>query len=140
MNAILRAASVLALAVPLAGCTTYLQTPTSSTETSTTPPGLSTFTSLVAHGGFASRSFTMTTAGTIQATLTAVTPPVPIGLGIGIPHSDGGGCNVSQSVETAAGEWPQISVAAAAGSYCVKVFDMGHIEDAVSFTVTVTHP
>lgn len=139
MRAILRVASLFACAASLAGCTTYFQTPTSSTET-TTPPDPSTFTSRLARGGFASRSFTLTTAGTIQATLTEITPPVPVGLGVGIPQSDGGGCNVSRSVETTAGASPQLSIAADAGAYCVKVFDMGHIEEAASFSVTVTHP
>lgn len=140
MTVIIRFVVVLAAIVWLAGCTTYFETPTSSTDTTTATPDLSTFTSRVTPGGFASRSFTTTAAGTIQATLTGLTPPVPIGLGIGIPQSDGGGCNVTTSVETMPANAPQLSVTADAGTYCVKVFDMGHIVEAVSFTVNVTHP
>ena len=135
----LRVLLVLPLAL-CAGCTKYFETPTSSTTTTTATPDLSTFSSRVLRGGFASRSFTLASAGTIQATLTDVTPPVPVGLGVGIPQSDGGGCNVTQSVETTAGTSPQIVIAADAGTYCVKVFDVGFIAEAASFSVTITRP
>ena len=140
MRVFYRVASMLALVLPFAGCTTYSETPTSSTETTTTATDLNTFTSRIARGGFASRAFSMTVAGTIQASLTTVTPSVPVGLGVGIPQSDGGGCNVTQSVETSAAASPQLSLAADAGQYCVKVFDTGYVVDAVSFSVTISHP
>jgi hypothetical protein len=43
-------------------------------------------------------------------------------------------------VETSAGSSPQLSIQADAGTYCVKVFDMGHIQEEVSFTLMIAHP
>ena len=133
-------ACALACVVTLAACsTTYFETPTSSTPTTTTPD-LSTLTSRVTRGGFVSRSFTMASAGNIQLTLTSVDPAVPLGIGVGIPQSDGGGCNLTRSVETTADTQPQVALGADAGQYCVKVFDTGFVADAVSFTAKITHP
>jgi hypothetical protein len=120
-----------------AGCTTYFETPTSATPT---PPDPSKFESQLVKGGFASRSFTLTTAGTIEITLTSLEPPVRVGLGVGVPDADGSACNLSRSVETTAGSSPQVTAPADSGNYCVKVFDIGQVEESASFSITVTHP
>jgi hypothetical protein len=119
------------------GCTTYFETPTSATPT---PPDPSKFESQVVKGGFASRSFTLTTAGTIEITLTSLVPSVRVGLGVGVPDADGSGCNLSRSVETTAGNSPQVTAAADAGTYCVKIFDIGQVEESASFSITVKQP
>ena len=130
------------LALTSGACsTTYFETPTSATATTTTTTAdLWTFASQVARGGFAARGFTLANSGTIHVTLTSLSPSVPIGLGIGIPDSGGGSCSLTRSVETVEGTDPQVSVAVDAGAYCVKVFDMGHIEESAAFTLIIGHP
>src|SRR5687768_18072269 len=90
-----------------AGCTTYFETPTSATTTPAADP--STFASHLVKGGSASRAFAVTNAGSIQLTLSSVTPSVVVGLGVGIPRPDGSGCSLGKSVETTAGSAPQLT-------------------------------
>ena len=93
-------------------------------------------------GGTASRTLTVTQSGTVYLTLTSVRPDaaVALGLGVGIPRADGGGCHLSQSISVASGATSQLSTNVDAGTYCVKVFDVGTLTDAVSFSVTIVHP
>lgn len=120
------------------GCeTTYFQSPTSATTTTATGDP-ARFESQIVRGGSATRAFTLTTAGTIDVTLTSITPSIVVGLGIGIPRSDGNGCNLSRSVEASVGG--SVSAAADPGSYCVKVFDVGQVEQSASFSVVIAHP
>jgi hypothetical protein len=136
----LKRALLVMLLLSGAGCATrYFETPTSSTTPAATPDP-ATFESQIVRGGSATRAFTLTTAGTIGVTLTSVRPSIVVGLGIGIPRTDGNGCNLSRSVETSAGDSPQVSASADPGSYCVKVFDVGQIDQSASFSVLVTHP
>jgi hypothetical protein len=114
-------------------------------DTTTAPPastaGTDTFASLVTPGGTAAHTFPVDTAGTITMTLTSVTPPIPIGLGIGIPGQDTSICSLSQSVETTAGATPQLTIAVDPGTYCVQIYDSGHVTDpGASFSVTIVHP
>jgi hypothetical protein len=118
-------------------CTRYFEMPTSPTPTPSDP---SKFESQLVKGGFASRSFAMTEAGTIEVTLTALVPSVVVGLGVGVPDADGSACNLNRSVETTAGSSPQVTAAADAGNYCVKIFDIGQVEGSASFSITLTHP
>jgi hypothetical protein len=122
--------------LPLAAAcgTTYFDLPAAPTATQPDP---SVFASQIVRGGFASREFTIAAAGTVQVTLTSVTPAVVLGLGIGIPRPDNRGCYLSASVDTAAGSSPQLTAAADAGSYCVKVFDIGTITETATFSVTI---
>jgi hypothetical protein len=121
-----------------AACTTYFETPTSPTTTAAPDP--STFASHLVKGGSASRAFAVTNAGSIQVMLSSVTPSVIVGVGLGIPRPDGSGCHLGKSVETTAGSDPQITALADSGMYCVKIYDVGHVEDSVSFAITVSHP
>lgn len=95
--------------------------------------------SLTSHGA-ASRTFTTYDAGNVTATLTSVSPAIVLGIGIGIPRSDGGGCLLTTAVETASGSAPQLSIRAeSASAYCLKVFDLGRVAERAEFSVTVTH-
>src|SRR5262245_55578950 len=101
-----------------------------------------TFASQLGIGGTATRSFVVHETGTVSVTLTSAGPPdsVVLGLGIGIPMASGSGCNLSQSVVTAAATRPQLNVTADAGNYCVRVSDAGNLTGNVSFSVSVLHP
>jgi hypothetical protein len=43
-------------------------------------------------------------------------------------------------LKTAAGAAPQITSSAEAGTYCVKIYDVGNLTRSTSFSVTVAHP
>ena len=124
---------VIGAAMMLAGCGSD-NTPTTPSNTSKTVT--ENWSSVVAPGGASTRSFTVTSAGTIVVTLTA---GPTVGLGVGLPRTSGGGCRLAVSVNTAPGTTPQISTQADAGQYCVQVFDLGTITDPVGFALKIEH-
>ncbi len=131
------------MAAPLAAaCDNGPVTPTTTTTT-TTPaasPVTETFSSQVAKGGYASRSFTAAKAGTATVTLTSVgsSSTLKLGLALGIPDGAGTGCLFTRTTETAAGG--QLSAAVDTGVYCVRVYDLGTLTSAINFTVTIVRP
>jgi len=105
---------------------------TSSTDTfngSLTPNGSLVFT------------FSVATAGSVDVTLTAVSPATTAGLGLGVGPSSSGSCTISNSTSgaVAAGS-PQLSAMETPGAYCVKVSDPGNLTATSAVTVTVAHP
>lgn len=118
------------------GCSDTAATATSATTLDTS----FTFATTITANGAASRTFSTYNAGTITATLSSVTPAIVLGVGIGIPRSDGGGCLLTTSVEASSGASPQLSIRAdGAATYCVRVFDVGRIPEQASFSLLVTH-
>jgi len=109
------------------------------TAPSATGPTTFSFSSAFAERGSASRSFEQLTTGAITVTLSAVTPAVPLGVGLGIPRPDGAGCNLTRSVEARADTAAQITATAEAGVWCVRVWDAGAVTERVTFTLDVSH-
>jgi hypothetical protein len=99
-----------------------------------------TFASNLAVRGTASQSFSVAKAGTVSITLTGVASTGELSLGLGIPRADGAGCLLYTSMNAAAGAAPQITSSAEAGTYCVKVYDVGNLTRSTSFSVTIAHP
>jgi hypothetical protein len=129
---------MVALALLAPGCGDDSATPTSPTTPS--GPVTETHSTQVWPGGFSSRTFSMTTSGTISVTLTNTTPAgVSLGLVLGVPRG-GGGCAPSVSVVASAGSTPQIAQTADAGTYCTLIYDLGTLTDVVSYTLKVEHP
>ena len=129
--------------VGLVGCLGLIaacsNTPTTPTATVTSPT-TETYTTLVVPKGTSSYKFTTHARGTVSATLTAATPSVSVGFGIGIPKLNGSSCNLNTSLVTGAGSSPQLNVTTEAGDYCVQVYDPGTLTESVSFRVSITHP
>jgi hypothetical protein len=121
----------------VAGCTEPL-TPTAPS----TAPVTETFASQFGIQGSASRTFVVPAAGTVSVTLASAGPPtdVVVGVGLGIPRPSGNGCLLNQSVTTAASPAPQLAAAVDAGTYCVRVYDVGNLTGDVSFSLSVLHP
>ena len=134
---------VALLTAPLAiACDNGPTTPstTTTTTTTTTSPVTETFSSQLAVGGSSSRSFNAAKAGTATVTLTSVgsSTTLKLGFGIGIPDTLGAGCRFTRSSETAAGG--QLSAAVDAGTYCVRVYDLGTLAATTNFTITIVRP
>lgn len=129
------AAWLLSIAFLSAACgTTYFDLPTAPTAPAPDP---AIFSSQLTRGGSASHQFALSAAANIQVTLTSVTPSVVVGLGVGIPRPDGSGCNLTRSVETTASASPQITISADPGTYCVKIYDIGRIEERTTFSIRI---
>ena len=134
MNALIRGTLLVPIAAAAIGC---------GTETVPTAPTLETsftYTTSVTPNGAVARTFSTYETGSITATLTSVTPAVTLGLGIGIPRSDGGGCLLTTSAEVTSSSTPQLVLRAdSASTYCLKVYDVGRVTERAEFSVTVTH-
>jgi hypothetical protein len=130
---------VLALLIGAAACGS---SPSTSTTTPTVTRTTDTFSGTVAVGGRDFHSFTITTTGTIDVTLTAATPPstIVMGVNVGIPANSLCPAMAGASTQTAAGTTVQLSGIASPGLLCVDVHDVGNQSAPVSYTVTVTHP
>ena len=115
---------------------------TATSPTTTTSPVTETYSSQFFPGGSAARSFTAASRGTVSITLTSIGPPADlvVGLAVGIPQSSGSGCYITQSVNTGAASSPQLTVPVDAGSYCVRVYDLGTMKSVTAFTVTIVRP
>jgi hypothetical protein len=137
MNRLIGFGTLLAALALLPACGS---SSTTSPSTSTTPE-TDTFSSAIAIGGSTSRTFTMSSAGAVQVTLTSYGAGQPGGLGIGVPVSTvGGPCALTQSVIATPGGSPQIVTTADAGSYCVQIYDIGNLTGDTGFTITIQHP
>src|SRR6266487_3302451 len=88
--------AVLAL-VSFVGCTNNPSTPSTTTPTPTTPTRTSpeTFSSVVTKSGATSHAFVASKTGPYSVTLTGLSAPGSIGLGVGIPNANGAGCNLN---------------------------------------------
>lgn len=144
MNLGMRIGFTLAAVVFLlgaAGCNkdstpTAATTPTTPTVTRTTD----TFSGTVPVRGSAFHSFSVAVTGTIDVTLTVVTPPTVMGVHVGTPAD--GKCTplAGASALASAGTSAQLSGLASAGALCVDVHDAGNQTAPVAYTVTVVHP
>ena len=129
---------VLASSLTLAGCDDDPPTTPTPDPTTTTV----TFSSNLAMGGSSSRSFDVTRAGTVSATLVAVgsSTTLKVGLGVGIPLADGSGCVLSRSVETVPGTTAQLELNVDIGKYCLQIYDPGTLTAVVPFAINLIYP
>ena len=135
----MKALAILLVAVASASCA---KTVDFTSPTSTTDPEVlqREFTSTVLPGASASRSFDTAAAGTLTVVLTSTTPGgVKVGVGLGITRSNGS-CALSSAIEATAGAAAQISISADKGAYCAKVYDLGTLQAALPFTLSISHP
>ena len=110
------------------------------TSPSETPVDVNSFSSVINPGSAASRDFTLTSSGTVAVTLTTTRPSgVALGLGIGIPRSNGS-CALSAGVHAIAGSAAQIAMTAEAATYCAKVYDPGTVAEPTTFTIVISRP
>ena len=112
--------------------------PTSTIDTA----GTDTFTTNLSAGGWMSRSVRASQAGTISLRLESASPPdnIVLGLGVGVPRSDGTGCLLTQAVSRSPGGSPQIALQADAGIFCARIYDVGNITTPITFTASVVKP
>ena len=106
----------------------------------TSSAGTVTYSSTLLPGGSTSRTFDASAAGTVIVTMDTIDQPSvsALGLGLGFPRNDGGGCQLTQTFT--AGRGSQFSVPVDAGKYCVKVYDLGTLPDVTRFSLRIQYP
>ena len=128
------------LILPIVGCDNGPSTTDDTTPTTpTTSPVTETFSSQLVVGGSSSRSFTAAKAGTATVTLANAGAATKVGFGIGVPDVLGSGCLFTRSSETAVAG-TSFSLPVDAGTYCVRVYDIGALTSSVVFTITIVRP
>ena len=129
---------VMTLAAAGCGSNNNTTTPSSTAPTA----GTTTFTATLAPGGTVISQFSASTTGTVSVTLSTTDPPsTPLGIGIGIPGANLGGCDMTKTVQTLPGGTAQLTATVEGGSYCAGAFDIGAVgRNGVLVTMSVAHP
>jgi hypothetical protein len=101
-----------------------------------------TLESTLTPGGQSSKTFVLSTAGTITATLNSAgaNNDAVMGFGLGVVPSDSNVCTLTHVIEITPGSPRQISAPADAGIYCAAVFDSGATIAPTDFSFTIEHP
>lgn len=133
-------ASTLCVLLALSAAACSNDSTTSPSTTTTTSPVTDSFASLLAVGGATTRTFAVSTAGTVKITLSTLSNAnARVGVSLGLPAT-GAPCSPSISVITGPGSAPQVQTAVSAGTYCAQVFDTGTLKEDTAFTLTIEHP
>lgn len=126
---------VLGISLTTVGCSDPVApiTPTPAVPTVT-----DTFNGTLLILGSNTHQFTVQQVGGIKVSVTGITPGAAVGLGVGTPS--GANCLLAENLTAVPGPNPQISgTATITGTFCVSVFDVGNLVQAVDYVVTVLH-
>jgi hypothetical protein len=124
------------LACSLWACNSTTQTPTTPTPTEKVTE---TFTGTLNPGENSVHGFKAGAAGVVTTRLTDITPDNTITLGIAVGAIDGVSCLPTIVNGTAKLNSVMVGLATASVTLCVRVFDVGSITAATTYTVTVEH-
>ena len=118
----------------------------SSLTTPTTPTTFTdTFTGTLSRNGAFTHAFTTATLGGVTATIVNLSPTTSQIVGLSLGVWNGSACSTSPatggSSSDIASTGSSITLnATAAGSLCVRLYDVGFINEPVLYTLQVTHP
>ncbi len=133
--------TVLALALPAlgaAGCDSTT-TPTSTDTTGTPVTITETYSGTVAVNGAATFSFGVTAAGSVTATYKTISPTATATMGIALGVWNGTSCNVVIANDNAIVNTTVVGTASAAGTLCVRAYDIGKLTATQNIEVAITH-
>jgi hypothetical protein len=125
------------IAAGAAGCGSTTTTPTTPTPTPVTIT--ETFTGTVTVGGAASFSFGVTAAGSITATYKSMSPASSAAMGLALGVWNGSSCNIVIANDNAIVNSTVIGNASAAGTLCVRAYDIGKLTATQTVELSITH-
>jgi hypothetical protein len=102
--------------------------------------GTEFFTSTLGRNGAVTHEQVFTYGGAVSVTLTSVGTDNSNTVGLAFGIWDGTACRVQTSVNTTAGTNAQISTNVDAGSYCVRLLDLGTLTSLTLFSIATVHP
>jgi hypothetical protein len=131
----------LALATGACGIEVTPTTPTSP-STPTTTRTTEEFSGSLAPLGSSTQTWAVSATGTVDVTLTSVAPLATLALGVEVGTWNGTTCSVITKNDNARAGAVALTGVAAAGNYCVTVYDSGNVaaDATVTYTVQVLHP
>ncbi len=134
--------AALGIASLVTACGGSPTAPTGTTPTAKTE----IFAGMLERGGSRFYSFSTSSGGEVLVTVASLTSSsfvrsvlsTAVGVGVGTPA--GTDCAVASSAEVAAGLSAQLTLERWAGIHCVRVHDIGELEDAINFAIRIVHP
>ena len=133
-------AAMLVLVGLSAGCSDN----TGTTTTTPTPVSVTdTFSGALTQNAAATFQFTTLQAGTVTATISALTAPdasTPPTVGMSLGTWNGNACLAVISKDDATATSSVIGSVSTAGVLCVRIYDVGNITSSVTYTINVNHP
>jgi hypothetical protein len=134
-------AVTLAAALSAAGCSSNNPFLTQPTDTSTPATEVTdTFDGRLTINGAVTHSFAVQRAGTVTARLIATEPTeVIIGVSLGTWNPTTNVCQLIVTNDSAPGGTAVVGTASTNGNFCVRVYDVGRLSQAILYTVNVTH-
>ncbi len=109
-----------------------------SPTTGNTTPIVETYAGTLTKNGAASYPFA-TLAGSVQATLTSVSPDNTITIGLALGTWNGVSCTVVLANDKALQGTAVVGTVNTTGSLCVRVYDVGNVGDPLTYEVRVQH-
>ena len=114
---------------------------TPSTPTPTTPVTVTdTWAGALNRNGAASYSFSTAASGNVTATISSLQPDSTVVVGLSLGTWNGTSCQVVLANDKATQSSYLIGTASAAGSLCVRVYDVGNVVDPLTYEIQVNHP
>lgn len=133
--------SILGAGLALAAACGKTTTPTAPTSAAAVTDS---FSADLTQQGSITHNFKVNSAGEVTITLTSVSPLATMALGVGMMTSNGTSCQstMTQNDNARANSVAALQGTAAAGNYCIRVYDSGNVplSSTVSYTITVLHP
>jgi hypothetical protein len=102
--------------------------------------GTVTYAQTVLPKGSTSRTFDASLRGNVTILFDTIDPASvsSLGLGVGFPRADGGGCVLNQTYTGTRGA--QFTFPVEAGTYCLQVSDPGTLTGPAQFSLRIQHP
>ena len=130
---------VLALfALTSAACGDNLTTTTPTDTTTTTVT--ETFPGAINPNGGATHTFATARLGSITVTLSALNPDSSVTVGLSLGTWNGESCQTVIARDSTVVGNSIIGTASAAGTFCIRVYDVGKLTASTSYDVQVVHP
>ena len=134
-------AALIALASVVAAACSDNNTPTTPTTpiTPSVPTTTETVCGSLTLNGAATHVFASTVAGSVTVQITAVDPSASQVFGLSLGTWNGSSCQVVIANDAAVLNSIVTGQVTAATNLCARVYDVGRLTDALSYTITVIH-
>lgn len=134
-------AALIALGSLTAGACSDSTTTTPTTPTLPSPiTTTETFTGSLTVNGAVTHVFVSTVSGTVTAQITTVDPSASQVFGLSLGTWNGSSCQIVIANDAAVLNSIVTGQVTAATNLCARVYDVGKLTDALSYTITVIHP
>ena len=114
-----------------------------NTPTTPTTPGptiTETFAGTVTQNGAATFTFNTSVSGIVTATLKSIAPVTTAQIGLALGTWNGVTCKVELANDRITAGLAVTGQVNAAGSLCVRVYDVGQLTETSTFEIVVVHP